>query len=167
MSATFTIDHKCGHQQERDLSHKLPEERESFANWLKGTDCFDCYRAKNDKPLTEADKKRWVAKQREAELREAADDQVRYNLPILQGSDKQQSWATRIRYEKIRDAYLDLVVEGELDDEEFDTDFVEPLRLIQSAKWWIEQKDVPFSDLPQIVEALKLDPSSDINENPY
>jgi len=54
--AKYTVSHSCGHQQTHELFGKVSE-RERKLEWMKDTDCTDCWKAKqraerNARPVT-------------------------------------------------------------------------------------------------------------------
>ncbi|UTX53285.1 hypothetical protein [Leucobacter aridicollis] len=157
----FNVQHKCGHTQERDLADKPAGERAGFAAWLANQPCTECWKKRQDRKLSKE-----VQTER-AELEEhALEDQERSQLPILIGSSKQISWALRVRYELLRDAYTSLVEEGALDEDRFEADVLAPARLVTAARWWIDNRE----NGDMIIEILA-DPGQvevgEGTENPY
>lgn len=157
----FDVQHKCGHTQEHDLVDKAAGERAGFAAWLAKQPCTDCWKKRQDRKVSKE-----VQTERAALEKQALEDQERSELPILVGSTKQTSWALRVRYELLRDAYSSLVEEGTLDEDSFESDVLAPARRVTAARWWIDNRD----NGALIVEILA-DPGEtdlgDLTENPY
>lgn len=133
---TYAITHKCGHTQDRDLSDVAAGQRAGkVEQWSDGL-CSTCYVKKKKKAGVAERKNVW-----DAQHQEALDDQVRSNLPILGGSDKQIPWATDIRYKLLRGAYEELVQDGDQSETDFEERVLEPARGIGGAKWWIDNRE--------------------------
>lgn len=162
MAATlFEVDHKCGHTQDHDLSHKAAGERAGYVAWLEKQACTDCWKKSAKRKVSKE-----LAAERASRMDDAYADQERSNLPVLRGSEKQVEWATRLRYEKLHDIYVERVESGALDEDAFDTDVLEPARMIGTAKFWIDNRDAADDALLELLadpgEVHLLD-----NENPY
>lgn len=159
---TYEIDYKCGHTATRDLSDVAAGQRAGKIEWMKTTDCFDCFKAKG---------KRKVSKELLAERGElhqlAIDDQERSSLPVLRGSEKQQSWAIDCRFKLLRDAYEELVQEGDLEESEFDEQVLTLARGIGVAKWWIDNREATTAGLLELLADPGLPEDEHSNENPY
>jgi hypothetical protein len=78
-----TVSHTCGHDQVHILfgPHK---ERDRKLDWLAGTPCSECWRAKQEQERTAANTA-------------AAEANQQMGLPALTGSDRQIAWAESIR----------------------------------------------------------------------
>ncbi|MGJ0202772.1 hypothetical protein NHL51_01255 [Leucobacter sp. gxy201] len=159
---TFTIQHKCGHEEDRDLSNVPAGQRAGKAEWWSSKPCFECFKRTSD---------RKVSKERQAERdalkQEAAEDQQRSNLPILQGSEKQVSWGMEERFKLLRDAYTDLVQEGDMSEEEFEEQVLEAARKIGPAKWWIDNRESTSSMMIDLLADPGLRPDEYATENTY
>lgn len=157
----WSIDHRCGHSAERDLSDRKPDKRAGFAKWLASTDCFECYK-KNSR--SEFEKKR-AAERLEEQKRELADAEVyetRSGLEVLSGSDKQIAWARRIRVQVLASLY-EQVESGQKDEAWFERTVLGPARLIATSRWWIDNRDFEVEDWPELLAAGA--ESTDANEN--
>lgn len=153
----WEIEHSCGHVAERDLSERAPDKRAGFAKWLAGTDCFDCYKKKNDGDF---EKKR-RAEQQEA-LSEAAVYEKRSGLEELSGSDKQIVWARQIRVQVLGSLYEE-VEAGKQDESWFEETVLKPARLIATSRWWIDNKEFEVEDWPELLASGA--ESAEANEN--
>lgn len=162
MSATFTIDHRCGHSAERDLSNKIAGERRRFAKWLSGELCTSCWKKSEDRKDSEE-----FAAHKAAKLEEARADQERFGLPILTGSDGQIKWGLTSRHALLRAAYAEQVEAGEMSEDEFDQQILEPAKQIDFAGWWIDNRESSTEELIGLVNDPGERASSGGNENPY
>ena len=134
------IKFSCGHSGTVELYGSADERQHRIAYLEKYGTCSDCFKAQ------------------QAEMAEAIS--VKYMLPELTGSEKQISWANRIRTEKIADleklfdswasqrttansAQIDAVVSS----------VIEFVRKQTSAAWWIDNRDLNSKKL--IKEAMK------------
>ena len=156
----YNITHSCGHTATRDLSHKAAGDRSGLASWFAKKPCFDCHRAAH----TDTDA---LAKQRAEDHADAFNRAAELDLPQLIGTDKQHDWALRVRHELLRDSYSALVEEGDLTDDEYDTQILMPARLIDKSRWWIDNREHAAADLPELLEAAPTDPAAATTENPY
>lgn len=162
MSATFTIDHKCGHSMDRDLSGKPAGERRRYATWLAGQKCTECWKKSSDRKQS----KEFTA-EKAARLDEARADQERFGLPILAGSQKQVDWGLTSRHALLRAAYAEQVEAGLLSEDEFDQQVLEPAKQIDFAGWWIDNREASVAELMELVNDPGERASSGGNENPY
>lgn len=71
-------------------------------------------------------------------------------LMRLEGSQKQVDWATRIRFDLLENAQADLVP-ARVDAATFDSEVLGKARKINSAHWWINQRDASTDDLLQLL----------------
>lgn len=162
MSATFTIDHKCGHSEEHDLSKKIAGERRRFAQWLSERQCRSCWKKSADRK----DSKEFTA-HKAAKLEEARADQERFGLPILTGSEGQAKWGLTSRHALLRAAYAEQVEAGEMSEDEFDQQILEPAKKIDFAGWWIDNREASVAELMELVNDPGERASGGGNENPY
>jgi len=146
----WLIDHSCGHQDEKDLSHKAADERAGFARWLAGRDCTDCWQAA--RTANTRDTATWVAERRAAEQEAATAWSERFDMPPLSGTDKAVLWATRCRHALVTAAHHSLVLDGDLDEAAWQ-DLEQAVRTITRGGWWIDQRDADPADLPELVAA--------------
>lgn len=160
VATEYEVEFKCGHIEDRDLSHKPAGERAGFAKWLAGQDCNACWQRSNHKKDSVEFKKK-----REAELAEAEEEAQRLNLAVLSGSEKQVPWAMQIRQKMLRESYSDLVESGHMSEAEYDVAIMNTARLIDRAKWWIDNKDCSVEDLPELLADPGLMEAAVTNEN--
>lgn len=118
------ITFSCGHEGTIEVFGKA-EERERKIKYLKEFGlCSACYKA-----------------EKQAEEKSFA---VKYELPELQGSEKQISWAESIRMEKIKafENEKPAIRKGAGDDfADFLNGFVESYYKKDSASWWIDHRE--------------------------
>lgn len=157
----FDVQHKCGHTQEHDLADKAAGERAGFAAWLSKQPCTECWKKRQDRKVSKE-----VQTERAALEEQALEDQERSELPILVGSAKQTSWALRVRYELLRDAYTSLVEEGALDEDSFESDVLVPARRVTAARWWIDNRENGALIVEILADPGQID-VGETNENPY
>ncbi len=100
-----TITFHCGHEESRIIGGKL-REQESKVAWLGTQDCWQCQRA--------------------AENAAAVETSAARGWPALTGSEKQVSWATSIRAEKLAALLLPVLAGALLEQAE--------------ARWWIDHR---------------------------
>ncbi|WP_346012321.1 hypothetical protein [Streptomyces sp. SID3343] len=162
MATHWTIDHVCGHQADKDLSHKAADERAGFARWLATRDCTACWQAARTTDTD--DTATWIAGRRAAE-QEAADTWAhQFDMQPLTGTDKAVQWATRCRHQLVTAAHTSLVIEGDLDEQAWQ-DIEQAARTIGRAGWWIDQRDADPTDLPELVAAATT--ADRPHENPF
>lgn len=161
-NAITEITFACGHQEDRDLSAKPAGDRRSYASWLAKQKCTECWKRTSKREVSAE-----IKAEREAEMAAAEEDQEQSNLPILQGSPKQASWALQTRFNMLRGLYADFVEGGSLSEAEFDGEVLDLVRKIDRAKWWIDNRE---ADNHELLEMLK-DPGEAAfgtsNENPF
>lgn len=166
IKTTWTVEHACGHEQDHDLSDKRPSERAGFARWLKTKDCSDCWRATRDKQNATA-REAWVEEQRAKEMTEVEAWELVCAMPVLDGSDKSVDWGRRVRH-NLMAAGHDYAQEIGVCDEDFAQQVEQPARRINSASWWIDQRDAEGDDLPELVQDGAFQPAAPTGlENPY
>lgn len=124
----WDITHRCGHTVRKNLAHKAAGQRAGTARWFaKHRDCTPCETAA-------------LAAEAEAD-----------GMPALTGRDGAVQWAVRIRQQFLRTAFQDLVDTDQMPPEQFHTDVLERARQVTSARWWIENRDLPAVDLPELL----------------
>lgn len=156
----YAIEHKCGHTSDRDLSDTPAGKRAGLVNWWRGKSCTNCF-SKTKKPDSAK-----IEAEREARRLEIEADQERSGLPLLQGSEKQVSWAMAVRYGLLSYAYSETVEAGTMSDTEFETELLEPARLIDAAKWWIDNREAEAEELHELFTTAGSDATAVLNENP-
>ncbi len=153
-AAAVLIHHSCGHDAHRDLSFKKPFEQAGFAAWLTTKACRDC------DPKEKARRSTWLTGRRAQEQAAATATEQRFALTPLTGPDKIQPWATRIRADLITAAWDAL----DLDEDEFTALVAEPAAEVDTAGWWLENKDTTPEELP----AALTEPGADTGtQNPF
>lgn len=89
----YTVTFSCGHEATVDLFGKTSERERRITWYEKEGICPDCYRKMKEDERRQAD----------AELAAYADKiETEHNLPKLEGTEKQVSWARKIRAGVIR-----------------------------------------------------------------
>lgn len=161
-NAVFEIEFTCGHIEDRDLSDKPAGERRGYVSWLAKQKCTACWQRTSKRTVSKE-----VQAERAAALASALEDQERSGLPILQGSEKQVSWAVELRHGLLRSAYSELVESGEKTEDEFDTEVLELVRRIDRAKWWIDNRECDTAELLELLADPGEATSGTFNENPY
>ena len=146
-----------------DLSARRPSDRAGYARWLSTTDCADCWKAGRDAAAAR-ERAAWLAGRRAEELAETEAWATRTGMPPLEGSDKAMEWGRQVRYELLAAAHDTLGVA--------DNDFAErvenPARHLDSASWWIDQRDTTPADLEELVtDAAANETGASSSENPY
>ncbi|MFC9327922.1 hypothetical protein [Kitasatospora sp. NPDC057015] len=154
--------HACGHEVEHDLAARPADRRAGYARWLAGRDCTDCWRAHRDGNA--ADRAAWLENKRAEEQSAAAEWAARFRMPLLDGPEKAIAWGERSRHQLMAGAYRDLVVEGSLDEAAWQ-EIEEQARTVDRAGWWIDQREAPPGDLPELLAAATDADRS--TENPY
>ncbi len=130
--AKYTIQHKCGHEQVHVLQG--PEtSRERKIEWLKTTLCQACYNAE-----------RAAAYAQEQEY--AAQKNKELNLPALEGTEKQVSFAETIRAKRYAQI-ADLIAKSP-NDEQLIQDVKSMLNETQ-ATYWISSRYQSLNELIQ------------------
>lgn len=162
VATDYEIEFVCGHSEVRDLSAKPAGERKGYAAWLERSKCTDCWKRSSTRQLSKE-----VQAARDAAQKEAIADQERNGLPILQGSTKQAAWALKARYLLLKAAYEDLVEIGEMGEEQFEETVLEPARVIDRAKWWIDNREYGSQELLQLLADPGGSASGTVSENPY
>jgi hypothetical protein len=163
VKTNWTVEHQCGHTQERDLSDKRPSERAGRARWLASKDCSQCWQAQRDKDRSAerlAQRRQDEAARIEAWERSAA-------MPSLNGSDKVLAWGGRVRHH-LMDAAHEYAQSIGVSDEDFAEQVEAPARNVTSAGWWIDQRGAPAEDVAELVLDAAANPLVHAGtENPY
>ena len=151
----WTVTHECGHQQDHDLSAKKAADRAGLAHWLEKRECTDCWRASRGESQ---DKEAWLAQRRAEESALIAQWEQRAEMPGLDGSEKAVEWGRRVRYTLMSAAYDDAIDAGQ-PEEAFIETVEAPARQVTSASWWIDQRDMPATDVAELVQSAVSDPA--------
>ena len=89
----YYVTFSCGHEGEVNLYGKAAERDRRIAWYEKEGICPDCYRKMKEEERRKADEERAAY---------ADKIETEYNLPVLEGTEKQVSWARKIRAGVIR-----------------------------------------------------------------
>lgn len=136
IATSLSIEYKCGHTQSTDLSKVPAGRRKAHAYGLgKNRVCGRCFAAGNDEG-----REAFLAERNAQTLAEAESFENDHDLPPLQGSEKQMSWATRTRYERLSTALEEFTGDGGMSDEDFESRFLVPARRVLKPSWWIDIK---------------------------
>ena len=153
---TQTVTRQCGCETNFDTTGLAPFQLKDKQTFFERTKCPRCdpkLKAKNDRER---------AAYQAQELAEAQEAEERAGYEALRGSPRQVDWATKVRVQLIQAAFEALGLE----ETEFNTAVGDPAGRIDSASWWIENRETPPEDLPTaIAEALGTSASG--NENPF
>ncbi|MCZ4124148.1 hypothetical protein [Streptomyces sp. H39-S7] len=158
----WTVQHPCSHAVEHDLSDRPADKRAGFARWLATKDCTDCWKAARD--ADSPSKEEWLAAKRAQEQQAAVEWAEKFDMPPLEGPDKALDWGVRSRHQLMAAAHVALVVEGTWDEADW-AEMEEKARGVTRAGWWIDQRDVEGSDLPELLDAAGEDDQG--TENPF
>lgn len=139
-----TINHACGHTEDRDLSDRPEGKRDGFAEWLAKRDCIDCWREERGLgPRLSRDE--WIAQQRAKEAAAAEQWAADNGIPELVGTEGQVAFANRVRYTAMLGLYAWAVEEENSDPETFAV-VEEIARTVDLASWWLDhRKDIEGS----------------------
>ncbi|NQX29849.1 hypothetical protein HQQ81_21080 [Microbacteriaceae bacterium VKM Ac-2854] len=157
----WDIDFSCGHSEQRDLSDKPAGKRAGLAEWLSKSPCFDCYKAARGSTVSAE-----VKAEREQRRQLAIEWAGVNELAPLRGTDKQKDWAVRVRHEMLQAAYAVLVEQQGMAESDYDRSVLEPARLVDSARWWLDNRETEVADLPELLADAGLDESASSTENP-
>ena len=160
ISETFSIEFSCGHTESKDLSSTPAGKRKAKAFGLgKNYVCSKCFKAKGKAELE---------KQNKQQLVDAQSFEEDHGLPEIEGSEKQISWATRVRYEVLAEI---------VDSDESENDqhvakrVIEISKSIPKAGWWLDNctdKSLTVDDLIELITTAVDDESDEITlENPF
>jgi len=159
--------HTCGHRARKtaafhDLSARRRSVRAGHARRLTTRDCAECWRAGRDAAVPR-ERATWLAGRRAEEPAETEVWETRAAMPALDGSDKAVEWGRRVRYQLLAAAHdtLDLA-EGD-----FAARVENPARRIDSASWWIDQRDTEPVDLEEQGSDAASNETASSNWNPY
>lgn len=131
----WDITHLWGHTIRTNLADKPAGQRAGTARWLaKHRHCPACEPAA-----------------REAEHQTLLEEAERDGMPALVGGDGAVRWAVRIRQEFLRAAFRDLVETDLVDPAVFQHTVLDAARTVTSARWWIDNRDYPAADLPDLL----------------
>jgi len=131
--ARYTIKFSCGHTEERQLFGKEDDRQRKIRFFQEQGLCSKCW---EEKKQLEYEKKK------EAEKKLADEMDKKYNLPKLEGSEKQIAWADTIRGGLV--GYVDkkLIEFSENSDAiKYLSLFIEKLKEYKEAKFWIEKRN--------------------------
>ncbi|MEU5162298.1 hypothetical protein AB0G74_22205 [Streptomyces sp. NPDC020875] len=162
VATSWDIVHACGHAWTHDLSSRAADQRASFARWLTGRDCTDCWRT--TRPADTAGREEWLAARRAAEQQTAAEWAKRFGMPPLEGPEKILGWAERCRHQLVTAAHTALVAEGTWDEADW-ADLEEKARTVTRGGWWLDQRESEAADLPELLNAAT--ESDRGTENPF
>ena len=132
--AGYTIVRSCGHKEEVNIAGKQ-DQRDSKVAFESSKSCYPCWKAQQNA-------------ERAKEVVGLAADAVAAGLPALTGSEKQISWAEKIRAERMPEIERVLercksVVAGQKHFEFMQKaiPFLESCKQEVSAKWWIDHRE--------------------------
>lgn len=162
VKTTWEAHHPCGHAVSHDLSARRPSERAGYARWLAARDCAECWRVGRDVAAAR-ERATWLAGRRAEELAETEAWETRAAMPALDGSDKAVEWGRRVRYQLLAAAHDTL----DLAEDDFAARVENPARRIDSASWWIDQRDTEPVDLEELVTDTASNETASSNWNPY
>lgn len=157
---TFRIKFTCGHTETKDLSDTPAGKRKARAFGLgKNFVCKKCFAAQGQDDLEKKNTQVLVAAQGFEE---------EHGLPVLEGTEKQVSWATRTRYEaltEILDADPDKLSQPA-------EQVIEVSKSLTRAGWWLDNttdKELTVEDLVELI-TTGIDEADDdhiTTENPF
>lgn len=153
------ITRSCGHVQNANLAKINTFDRKKLISRFESQPCFRCA----DDPATTKKRAAFLAEKRAAEAREAADLEARFGLDPLAGHPKILPLGTHIRAVLVAAAWDELG----LDDTEFADLVAAPASQIDSAGWWLDNRDVAIADLPQVMADAVTEAVGVGSENPY
>ena len=110
--------HSCGHTEQHMIYAQFAAESDRKARELARRSCTPCYKSRND-----------AAALADEALLEGQE------LPPLSGSEKQVSWATKIRIERLAKLH------------KTDPAALAKFTTIQDAKWWIDNRTADLRTL--------------------
>lgn len=146
----WPVEHACGHEVVHDLSDRPADRRASFARWLAGRDCTDCWKAARD--TDSESKEQWLAAKRAAEQQAATEWAAQFDMPPLEGPERALDWGERSRHQLMTAAHTALVVEGTWDEADW-AQLEEKARTVTRAGWWIDQRDAEGADLLELLDS--------------
>lgn len=156
------ITFSCGHTETKDLSSTPAGKRKSRAYGLgKYFVCAKCFKKQGQQNLDELNK---------ATLADAMGFETEHNLPELEGSEKQVTWATKLRYEVLSEIQ---------DSDETPSQQAQATNVLSiapdltKAGWWIDNfrdtSDLQVDDLIELITTAVDEPDEDRidTENPF
>lgn len=162
VKSRYVVTHQCGHDSDHDLSGRPADQRAGYARWLATRPCTDCWRAERDQDT--AGRQAWLAERRAREEQDAKEWAVRFQMPPLDGPAKALAWGERCRHQLVSAAYLALVSEGGMSEEQW-LEVEGQARTVDRAGWWLDQREAEPGDLPELLAAAA--DSARTSENPY
>lgn len=147
---------RCGHVETKDLGHKPADQRAGFAKWLaQKAECTSCWRKSTGKGEGWIeDKDEWLAQKRAKEAEDASAWAERAEMPELAGSEKATEWATRVRYQLLRQLYTWAVEEDNADEDTYEQ-AEDIARSIDTARWWLDNREQAEDDPEALLELLQ------------
>jgi len=139
----FQITFTCGHIETKDLSTTPAGKRKARAFGMgKNFVCATCFKAKGKAELE---------KQNRQQLVDAQSFEEEHAIPEIDGSEKQISWATRVRYEVLTE-----IMDSEDTDSHQRTanNVLEIAKNIPKAGWWLDNctdKSLTVADLIELI----------------
>ncbi|NWN87260.1 MAG: hypothetical protein HLX51_01740 [Micrococcaceae bacterium] len=139
----YDIEFSCGHKETKDLSKTAPGKRKARSFGLgKNFVCSRCFKKQGHDALE---------KQNQQQLVDAGAFESEYQLPAIQGTQKQINWATRVRYEVLAEI---------VDSDESESDqrtavhVIDVAKAIPKAGWWLDNctdKSLTVDDLIELI----------------
>lgn len=149
VKTSWKIRFKCGHVETKDLSHKKDDARAGFARWIAvNQTCTPCWRKAHGKTGSGEwveDKAEWLARKRATEQAAAEHWAHSARMPQLRGREKAATWATRVRYELMRQLYQWAVQDGNADAETYEW-AEDQARSLDTARWWLDHREHDDAD---------------------
>lgn len=153
---TISVTRKCGCESTFDSSGMPPFKRDDRIGFFERTQCPRC----DPKMKAKANKEREERSAQEQQDAQEAEEKAGYEP--LRGSPKQVAWATKIRIQQIQGAFEAL----ELDEGDFNIQVGDPAGQIDTASWWIDNRETTPEDLPAALAAA-LGTDATTGENPF
>lgn len=153
---TQSATRQCGCETTFDTTGLAPFQLKDKRAFFERTKCPRCdpkLKAKNDRER---------ATYQAQELAEAQEAEERAGYEALRGSPKQVAWATKVRVQLIQAAFEALGLE----ETEFNHVVGDPAGRIDSASWWIDNREVPPEELPAAIAAA-LGTEATTSDNPF
>jgi hypothetical protein len=166
IKTVWSVAFACGDTEDRDLSSKRADERAGYAAWLAKKQCTSCWRASQTETGDRLSDEAYKAKRRADEAAEVAAWEIKADMPPLTGAEKALEWGARTRHQMMTAAYDQLVMNGGLADDDWLAMIEEPARRLTSASWWIDNREVEATDVPELVQAATMTDAAS-SENPF
>ena len=151
----FELRFGCGHVGTIDLSALPADRRGGRIAYMKDKGlCRDCFEATREK-RRELEQRKWVTARRKEEDAQAAQWARGGQYAPLIGSAKQVAFAARVRYDLMRQLYEWAAQDG--NDPAGYARAEQAARGIDSARWWLDQRDLvtpPLGGIADLVELL-------------